>query len=104
MLIRYALALAVVSLAASAPASGAESTTTEVAAEQTASDSVGITFSDAVTAHAAAHDMDAMNDSSSKFERGVAGAERSEPPVGGISGGSLRSTPATRIRELLNLF
>ena len=33
--------------------------------------------------------------STSKFERGVAGVERSEPPVGGISGGSLRSTPAT---------
>ncbi len=41
--------------------------------------------------------------SSSKFERGVAGVERSEPPARQVSGGSLRSTPATRVSQMANL-
>ncbi len=43
------------------------------------------------------------NFSSSKFGRGGAGVERSEPPVRRVSGGSLRSTPATRVSRMPNL-
>ena len=41
--------------------------------------------------------------STSKSERGVDGVERSKPPVVGISGGSLRSTPATPSLGTANL-
>ena len=50
------------------------------------------------------------NLSTSKFERGVAAVDGhrrealvGEPPVGRVSGGSLRSTPATRVRQMANL-